>query len=388
MNFLKDYLTLYKKTEIPDIFTLWGGLCGISSVLGRRLWLDKAVFTIYPNIYVILVAASGRMRKSTAVDALENNLRKLTSPPNLTCQKITGPEALIDDIRRRETTDSKHFLRETCEASILLDEFKVFLNHRTYEAGLGAFLIPLWDAKDYYRYRTKSRGIEEMQNVCVMLFGGSTVRGIKEALPVAAIGDGLTSRFVFVYADKPMPPEPNPFICPILKEKVLRQLSEMCKLCGQVKLSPSANVFFDEWYVDFCKNSLLFEDSSLSGYASRRHAHLLKTAMLMAVSEGSSFEIQTNHLKRADLLLQQTESRMPEVMSLITSSEEGALAELVHTKISLTGSGGITRKKLLSQFRFRVNYRELTLLIETLIQSDLIKAYSSGGKIFYVSTKC
>ena len=59
MNFLKDYIAYAVGTEIPDIFMLWGGLSTISCTLGRRLWMNMDIFTVYPNIYVILVAGSG-----------------------------------------------------------------------------------------------------------------------------------------------------------------------------------------------------------------------------------------------------------------------------------------------------------------------------------------
>ena len=382
MNFLKDYTYLYKDTEVPDIFTLWGGLCGISCVLGRRLWIDKGVFTVYPNIYVVLVAESGKCRKSTAVNLLESHLRSLSPVPNLLCQKITC-EGLIDDIRNVELTDGQAFLRETCEGMILLDELKIFLNNRTYDGGLGSLLIPLWDARDFYRYRTKGRGVEEMRNICVGMFAGTTVRGIREAIPASAIGDGLTSRFIFVYVDKPRPPVPDPTVDKNLKSKVVDQLAQMCLLAGEVKLSEQAKKFWHDWYIGFFEKSPLYYTENLEGYASRRATHLLKTAMLFAVANGSPFLIKEDHIKRADLLLVETELRMPEVMSLITSTESGMLNALVFARIQAAGKDGLTRRRLVGMFSHRVSSAELYPVIQTLIESGKIRAFGTTTAIAY-----
>jgi len=381
MNFLKDYIAYAVGTEIPDIFMLWGGLSTISCTLGRRLWMNMDIFTVYPNIYVILVAGSGKCRKSTAINFAEEILRSLSPPPNLISQRLTA-EALIDALRVVETTDTKHFLRETAEGFVVVDELKIFLNKKTYDGGLGPLLIPLWDSKEVLEYRTKGRGIEKLHNTCLGILGGSTIQGIREAIPSEAVGDGMCSRFIFVYIDKPTKPVPRPKSSPEkekLKEKIIRQAQQFTALKGEVTLSKEAGQYFDEKYVIFYQKNPMFDVYTLVGYASRRFTHLLKIAMLFAVSEGSPYEISETHIKRADLLLEQTEAYMPLMMARITSSEEGELTRSVFEKILKEGS--VTRSSLLQSFSHKLSTRELTNIIETLVHEGKIDCVAQGRSL-------
>ena len=132
---MRDFVLLCKGTEIPDIFALWCGIAGISCVLGRRLWIDMGTYTIYPNLYVVLVAGSGRCRKSTVVNMIEKLIFQLDPRPNLISQKIT-PEALIDALKVTEVTEKKIFVRQTSEGFVIIDELSTFLNRKTYELSL------------------------------------------------------------------------------------------------------------------------------------------------------------------------------------------------------------------------------------------------------------
>jgi hypothetical protein len=112
-NFLKDFVNFCSGTEIPSIFAMWCGISGISAALGRRCYIDMGTYSVYPNFYILLVAGSGRNRKSTSIKQIEKVIKQLQPIPNLISQSIT-PQGLIDAIKVTEVNDSKHLLRETC----------------------------------------------------------------------------------------------------------------------------------------------------------------------------------------------------------------------------------------------------------------------------------
>ncbi|MBE3037566.1 MAG: hypothetical protein IMZ62_01945, partial [Chloroflexi bacterium] len=82
-SFLRDFVSLGEGTEVPPIFLLWSGIAGISAALERRCWIDQGSYIVYPNIYMILIAGSGRCRKSTAIGLIENLLIKVEPPINI-----------------------------------------------------------------------------------------------------------------------------------------------------------------------------------------------------------------------------------------------------------------------------------------------------------------
>jgi len=222
---LRDYLDLVKDTEVPESFAFWCGVAGVSAVLGRRVFLDMGIYRIYPNMFIVLVAGSGKCRKSTAIGMMEDMIWMLTDKPNVISQKIT-PEALLEALQTGGPSS---------EGFIIVDEPSTFLNKKTYESGLAPLLISMYDCKEHFEYRTKSRGIEVISNSALGLLGGSTVDWIRNAIPEDAIGGGLTSRILFVYQKKPKGPQAFTQVSEeqkVLTKSLLNRLQGMCLLKG------------------------------------------------------------------------------------------------------------------------------------------------------------
>jgi len=385
-NFLRDIVSLAQGTEIPASFAMWSGFAAMSAVLGRRIWLDMGTYTIFPNLYVVLVAGSGRCRKSTSINIVEKLLSQLDPRPNLLAQRTT-PEALIEALQVVEKMEGTKFTRRTSEGFVIVDELANFLNKKTYEAGLASLLISLYDCKDQFDYRTKARGVEHLQAVCLGMLAGSTIEWIRNAIPSDAIGGGLTSRFIFVYVENPPPPVAITRFSDEkkeLNERLVRALIEMQSLQGQMNLSPEAWNLYEEEYNKFYIENRMFEDPTLSGYASRRHVHALKLSMILSIADPESRHdrlVYPRHFSAAISLLSQCEVWMPRVMALISATEKGALAELICTKLHARKS--ISRRLLLESLVHRIDARDLTEVIETLIQAGRIRCESNGRDIIY-----
>ena len=383
-HWLRNFVALTKDTEIPDMFALWCGVGAISVALGRRVRIDMGLYDVFPNLFIVLVAGSGRCRKSTAIGVASKLVSKLVPRPNLISQKIT-PEALIEALGR--TKEGK--VRETCEGFVVVDELSNFLNRRTYEMGLAGLLITLYDCVETFRYHTKSRGVEEIKNSCLGMLAGSTIEWIKEAVPVDAVGAGLTSRIVFVYEKRPKEPrawteETEEAVG--LKKELAYGLVRISKLRGTMRLTPGAREVYEEEYIRFYKTSPFFENRLLSGYASRRHTHMLKLGMVFSAGEGDSMEVEDRHLEGAIDMLKESESRMDEVLSLITSTEVGGMITSVGSMIRSAGS--ITRVKLMRRLSHQITALELNSIIMTLVQSGRVDVQVDGkGKQVYVSLR-
>jgi len=384
-NFLRDYVKLNEGTEIPDLFALWCGIAGISAALGRRVWLDMGTYTIYPNLYVVLVAGSGRCRKSTAVGMIHRLLRQIEPGLNLIAQRIT-PEAMIESLEVTQVDGEQKFESKTCEGFVVVDELANFLNKKTYESGLASLLITLFDCPERFDYRTRGRGLESIQNACLGLLGASTIDWIRNAIPADAVGSGLTSRILFIYVSKP--PEPIAITSfseekKSLKESLLKSLLRISTISGPVHLTPNAWDLYKERYESFYQGSEMFENPLLSGYASRRFVHLLKVAICFSVSDETTSKIlvDTNHILGAEQMLEDSERRMAEVINLITATEKGAILNLVYSKIRQAGK--LSRHQLLRAFSHRLDNRDLTEVLDTLRQSRKIVVSTAGSEIFY-----
>lgn len=381
-SFLRDFVSLGSGTEIPPLFLLWSGVAGVSAVLGRRCWIDMGTFIVYPNEYIVLVAGAGRCRKGTSIGLIERLVRSIDPPVNLIPQIITR-EALIDSLRQVSSADGKVVLAQTAEGFAFVDELINFLNKKNYESGFGGMLISLYDCIDPYEYKTIARGREKLHRTCLGILSATTIDWIRMALPLEAIGGGLTSRIVLVYVENPAPPVPRPRPMSEKKELVeslIRSLSRIHMLHGEVSLDDKAKEQFDRLYIEFYTKSLLFTDPTTTAYASRRHSHLLKLAMILAASE-EGLLIEERHILGAHEALKQTEQALTKVLGLITSSDKGMMIALIRGYVQQHKR--ISRTALLQIVAHRVDSRELTDLMDTLIHAHQVRCASSEGTIYY-----
>ena len=64
MTNIEKWRYFLKDLESPDLFIDWGFYSMISTALQRRVWLFPDTFTLYPNLFVLLVGppAAGKSR--------------------------------------------------------------------------------------------------------------------------------------------------------------------------------------------------------------------------------------------------------------------------------------------------------------------------------------
>lgn len=371
LDFIKGFVRLCDGTEIPPLFAMWSAIGAISCALGRRLWLDMGTYTIYPNMYVVLVAGSGRYRKSTSINQAKKIIRELAPKPNLIAQKVT-PEALIEAIRTISVNPEK-LLAEEATGFVLVDELSTFLNRSSYESGLAPLLIQFFDCEDF-EYRTKSRGVEVAKNTCLGMLGASTVDWIRSAIPEDAVGGGLTSRMIFVYVNTPTKPVAITSFSQekrLLLDRLIKQLTEISSYSGAITLTPDAWKRYESTYNRFYETSPFYDEKNLSGYASRRHMHWLKVALAFCVAKNQSRMITVEHLEAAERVLIGAEATMSLVLDLITATDAGNATGMILNVIRNRKT--VSRSQLLSAVAHRISARELTDIVDTLIAMGSIE---------------
>lgn len=355
-------------------------------MLSRRVKLDMGPFQVYPNLYIILVAGSGRCRKSSAIGVIEKLLRETEKPqrPNIIAQRIT-PEALIDALRHTVVDGVKQKAEQLCDGFVVADELATFLNKKSYEAGLAPLLIKFWDCAEEFEYRTMGRGSEIARNTCLGMLAGSTIDWLKNAVPEEAVGSGLTSRFLFIYVDRPTKPIARTSFSPEkerLSQELIKELEGLAKLKGEARLTEDAWDVYEELYIQFFENSPMFEDAKLSGYASRRNVYLLKLALIFACQE-HTLDILPRHIIGAQAMLQKVEIGFPKVLTLLTSSERGSSVEFVYERIAQMGSQGIYRAHLMRLSSHKMNSRELDDILRTLMTTGRVYKVVKGPATLY-----
>lgn len=377
ISWIDSYLEYTKNQESPTAFHSWVALSILGAVIGRNVWLRRVKYTIYPNMFVILVAGSARCKKSSSINIGINLLRQLKEPPMLFAQKITN-EALIQALEEAKKDDSSSGL-------ICASELSVFMGVDAIRSGIIPTLTDLYDSPKEWTYHTRGRGKEVLRNVTLSMLAASTKDWLKTAIPVDAVGGGFTSRIVFIFQDEPSKlilfpvddPQTDKLQIALIKD--LETIQNMCK--GPMTFTPEAIRIATEWY--HAEHSKPRESIKLDGYFNRKHDTMFKIATILSIAEKNDLIIDNTHIRRALSLLKENEKALDDVISSVATTVIGETTEKVFELIRQHET--ISHTKLLQKCWRFAKASEISDMLQTLIEGGEIKQeLSTNNKLrFY-----
>ena len=361
---LDTYIEYTRNQESPTSFHEWTGLCLLSAAIGRNVWIQRIKYTIFPNIFVILVAGSAKCKKSTAIKIGERLLKSIEDPPMVFAQRITT-EALIEAMELAKTGGSSAGI-------VIADELSVFMGSGSKESGIIPLLTTLYDSPDEWIYHTRARGKEILKNVTLTILAGTTKVWLKSAIPADSVAGGFASRIVFVYQE--MPNRPILFYDETSEEQEMRRclivdLATIRKsIKGPLEFSPEAKKAAEEWYQQEWFKS---RDEKVDGYFSRKHDTMFKIAGLLSLAECSTRVINASHIKRALNMLEENEEFMQAILDSVVASAVGDVTEKILEIIRR--SGKIVHSELLRKCWRVADSQTLSLMLRTLVEGNEIE---------------
>ena len=380
---LESFCQFTEATEVPAAFAVWSGLIAIAASLGRDCFVDYGYYTLYPNLYVVLIGPSAVAKKSTPIKFAFRMIKQVKPPINILSQKMT-PEALISALSGLDAKDGDTMIVPSAVGIVLVSELATLVNKTSFKSGMIDVLTDLYDAEDF-EYRTKARGVEYVRNPCLSIIGGATPIGIKECIPLVSSGGGFTSRIVFVFSKGSGRLIPRPQRSAEDKQRmedICHDLCEIAKMRGTFAMTDDAGNMYDKEYIRFRKNSPLIENENLGGYVGRRADILMKVSMLISASSSSDRMITEKTMLVALGILKRTEESMPNVLKVITSNETGDIFEqLVRFMMrhKIVGKAELTR-----QFKHKLTAMELDVMMRTLVQGEIVNEEIDAGKTKYI----
>lgn len=375
-DWLTSYLEFTSEQESPSLFHLWVGLSVLAATLERKVWIDRGYYVLHPNLYVVLIGASARVRKTSAIK-IGFDIYKKAIPKGVVIAQKTTMEALISV-----------FVKEYREKGvsggyIVSDELSVFLGRGPDSAKLVDLLTKVYDCPAVMDYYTLARGREIANNVFCNMIAATTPNWLKDSLPGHSVGGGFTSRIIFCYQIRPEKLVPWPEINPrmlSLKMMLIEDLRVIAALKGKYEVSEKAMEWFSDWYTGVFKP----EDSvhaSLDGYYGRKHDTLLKLALLFAVSNSNNMMIEEVEMRMALKALNQNEKYLPQTLRLIQMTMVGEESDKVLRTI--TRKKRIDHVSLMRAMSYCLNAKRLDEVLDELIASDMIILNIEGGKRWY-----
>lgn len=366
-QFLNDYMRMVEDTESPRLMHLWSALSGMSAALGRRCWFPFGPMVIFPNQFVTLVGTPGT-RKSTAMNIMKRQLRKATgirfAPKDTAGQRqglvaaMAGKEdtkeflgsvelgvaenslagLTLEDIAEVTDTpdgDVTHFVSAADKHHLMVTatELSQFIGQNNLQ--MLDFLVTVWDGEDY-EYQTKG-GLTTLHNPLLNMIACTTPTSINHAMPPAAGGQGFLSRMILVYGSRKYKSVPSPIDPP---EDAVARVREgfnraYFELAGAFHETNPARAYRESLY-DF---QMEINDPRFSYYHERRQDHLIKLAMALAATRGTTI-IEKDDYEEGHKILRATERGMPDALGEFGMNP---LAALKQSMLEFIRSRGVVK---------------------------------------------
>lgn len=348
IDFINLYLEYTSKTECPTFFHRWTAVTALSAYLGRQIHFNHGHFTLYPNLYTMLIGSPGT-KKSSAIKIGAKLFKQAgynTFAPKKTRQEkylldLAEQSARLDvaagnvdmglDILDQnlfgesgeEDADS-YIGKPAAESFIAADEFNNFI-------GIGnmdfiSILGELWDFEGVFDYKLKNSKSVFIPNPTITILGGNTPTGFAQAFPVDSLGQGFFSRLLMIYGEPngvkyTFPPIPDADLQADLIV-LLHEIKESVK--GEITMTDDAMQLLDDIY----KGWEGIDDVRFEHYANRRLTHLLKLCLVITASRLGT-QITLKDVIYSNTLLTHTENLMPKALGEFGKSKHSAVANRV-----------------------------------------------------------
>ncbi len=350
-------------TDAPRIYKEESAFDILSSIIGRRIYLQWGEGRIYPNIYKIYIGKSTAYRKSTIQKIQKRFVENIIGFDSLLANRFSY-EGLISFIEKQSHVIS------------YFDEFANLYEilQKNYTLSPEAFLTEIFDCPDLKREGVLVNKDIILKNVYINIIGATTESWLLKNMNETSIRGGFLPRFLFVWAKKkegtmPIPSAPDK----VQRGLLLGRLNEIMEIVGDgepvpiVMSSEAKNVYVR--FHDMLDRTYLNTDSLYSPFYSRALTYVLKYAMLISIDYESSFVISETSMEMAVIKIDRLLKGFQEFTNEeVTFNKYQATRKRVKDFIS--GRGEVMTKDMLQGLKMPT--KELQAVLQSLLDEETL----------------
>lgn len=368
MSFLQDYTTFTSGNEAPPIFHTWSALSVLSSAVSRRVWVEQGFFTVYANMYILLVGTAG-IKKSTAMDVGCGLIQAVKDIP-IAPASITR-EALTQWMAEKESPCKKTYavlkengntgIEEYTHVSMFSNEFITLINAASGTSGMIEMLTDIFDRK-VFEVKTKNKGTDFIEKPYITLLGCLTTSTLSNLFSTKIISSGFSRRCVFVHSNDYGTPVPRPSLSPAQYaawDRCVARIKALQAISGEFTWDSEATAWFDSWYVKNHQLKVTADSDILRGFLQTKPSYVLKIAMLTTLSESDNLVLTKEHLQLAVAMLNDVESGMLELFQGTGRNELSSLTVAIEQMINVSQDNVIPTKRIYATFYKDANTKEI-----------------------------
>lgn len=381
--------------EICPRFRFFSFAAAMGAIIKRKVRFQRSTYnlfpTLYPNLWIILVAPQGRGHKSAALSIAKKLIQRIpeTQQPRILASKLT-PEALVKSLAAQAITPEIlkavdpmliSIVKKPAQALLYSSELGVLLGKEKYNQGMIALLTDLYDTPNEWQSETVMRGDQRLYDVCLSIMGASTPDWMQTMLPTDAFKGGFMSRLFLVgypetwycrIAD-PRPPDEE------IGEELVARLTELTNFDTDIKWNAEAKDYFEQWYVNLGEP----EPGPKAAYLERKQDQLLRLSILVQLSWGLTSVLTKEAIETALGIIHSIE---PDSLKMVEYIAVEPRMRVVQRVIELMQSKkAVTEGELLNEiWRYLSRPQEFQEVIDMLTKTKRIKMSFREGEVLYV----
>lgn len=407
MNWLSEIVQQHDELESPQSFWYWSAIAAISAVVKDQVWLDRQIYKLYPNIYVMLHAESG-LKKGPPISMA----RQLVKPVNNT-RIISGRssiQGILKDLGTAYTspggklqTKSVAFICSSELSSSIVDDkvaTKILtdLYDRQYNAGEWKSLLKMetFELKD----PTITMLTATNEAMSEDFFTRSAIQGgyfARTFIIYEKEGQGVNS---LIYRLENPPNYTNsadylkvvgklqgvfaPFEGDKSDEFKYRKVKKSRSGTREVWLN-EAGVIYDDWYDTFKQMISNMEHKDETGTLNRFGDSVLKVAMLLSLAREPNLIINPEAMNEAIIECEKLIGNVRKTtMGKQGISQAALLKSLIIMELLNRDNHQVTRvvlmKKMWANYE---NSEEFDNMMQSFDAAGMIKTSALGNQILY-----
>lgn len=407
MSWLDQLLAQHNELESPTNFWLWGGLAAISAVVKDNVWLNRQIFNLYPNIYVMFHADSG-LKKGPPISMAKQLVRAVGGT-----RIISGRSSIQGILKEMGTAQtqpggkinakSTAFICSSELTSSIVDDkvatdILTDLYDRQYNIGEWRSLLKMesFNLKD----PTISMLTATNDAHSVEFFGKKDVHGGYFARTFI-VAEHKRHRANSLSVPLRNPPKYDELIAYLKLVAALKGEFEAIgsqeqsdkfpypyknKETGDIDYFTKAGLLYEQWYENFVDTIATQDIKDETGTLNRFGDSVLKVAMLLSLSRSPELFIDEDSMQRAIEICERLIGNVREM----THGKRGLsdaknIKSLIINEFLSRDGHRMSRQMLLK--RLWAHYKEAAELDEIMLsfdQAGMIKAESIGNQIIYV----
>jgi len=351
-------------TEADPVAIITQLLVAFGAAVGRGAWFQVEATRHHPNEYMCLVGDSARGRKGSSWDHVRRLI--LAADPSLEPRILTGlssGEGVIWAVR--DPTGQDPGIPDQ-RLLVIEPEFASVLRASSREIStLSPTLRSGWDGRPLAILTRTSPARASTAHIAVI--GHITQHELRRHTTTLELSNGYINRMLLIACRRqrllPEGGDPDPLHATGL-DRLLATALQQARRTGQVRLDPDAR---ELWHHAYRQLAAQPSDGILAQITARAEAHVIRLALLYALTDGQS-QIRPPHLTAA-LALHDYAARS--AAWALTGATNNPLAEQIHATLRQHPEG-LTR----SQISQTLHHNQPTSKIDTALH-----ALNAAGRV-------